>query len=85
MKLDRIKDWGEFSDYMINEYLGHTTEKYKVGDSDLMALTNIEVCAFNIVKYGLRILNGYGKPQEFEKIAQYAQIAWTKEREAAND
>lgn len=77
---DRIKKWQEFSQYMETEYLDRTIAKYgKQRAPDLMQVTPIMVCIWNIIKYAFRLWNGKGKGREFEKIAHYAQIAWTKE------
>lgn len=78
MDYDRVKEWKAFSDYMSNEYLGRTIEKYgKQNAPDLMIVTPELVCIWNIVKYAFRLWNDRGKGREFEKIAHYSQIAWT--------
>ena len=85
-EIDRKKDWTDFSTYMHNEYLDRTIEKYSGGITatgvptpDLMHWTPTIICYWNILKYVLRLWNAKGKGRELEKIAHYAQIAWTKE------
>lgn len=78
-KIDRIADWNEFADYMANEYLSRTKEKYetKPNAPDLMAFTDKVICVWNILKYALRVWNNRAKEHDFEKICHYAQMAWT--------
>ena len=78
MEVDRLIEWEVFSDYMISDYLGRTTDKYGVGSVDLMSFTGERECIFNILKYAIRLWNNKGKGREYEKISHYAQIAWTK-------
>ena len=61
-----------------------TVEKYSVKNSgescnfDLMAITrNPLICGWCILKYSLRIWNGKQKTYDIEKIAHYAELAWT--------
>lgn len=42
-----------------------------------MTITNSEVCVWNILRYCLRNWNGKGKEHHLEKIAHYAELAWT--------
>ena len=85
MKIDRKKDWKEFSDYMLNKFLDEIVPKYgKHEIPDLVAFTKADekICAWNIMKYALRIWKGKNKPKDFEKIAHYAQMAWTMNLES---
>jgi hypothetical protein len=61
-----------------------TVEKYGVKNSDaapefdLMSITrNPLICVWNILRYSLRIWNGKQKKHDIEKIAHYAELAWT--------
>jgi hypothetical protein len=78
-EIDRKRDWRDFSAYMDDQYLDRTIEKYgkQVNAPDLMHWTPQFVCVWNILKYGLRLWNEKGKGRELEKIAHYAQMAWT--------
>ena len=42
-----------------------------------MAITKPIVCVWNILKYSLRIWNGKMKEYDLEKVAHYAELAWT--------
>jgi hypothetical protein len=42
-----------------------------------MTITRPEVCVWNILRYSLRNWNGKGKEHDLEKIAHYAELAWT--------
>ena len=54
------------------------------GAFDLMSITKPEVCVWNILRYALRNWKGKGKERDLEKIAHYAELAWTTgEREYA--
>jgi len=80
MKFNRIGEWREFSDYMLNQYLGRTQDKYEESEElefDLMAITNERICLYNIIKYAMRLWKGKGKEHDFEKIIHYSQIAWS--------
>ena len=80
MNIDRKKNWKEFSIYMIDKYLDEPVAKYQVkaGKSvDLMAFTNVRICVYSILKYAIRLWNGHGKEKDFEKIAHFAEIAWS--------
>jgi len=82
-KVDRRKDFGAFSRYMTSEYLQRTVDKYQGAEEklDLMSFTPSKICIWNILKYALRLWNDKGKEHDLEKIAHYAQIAWTKNKE----
>ena len=80
-QVDRAGDWKEFSSHM-EDYLDEPRSKYGETSQkfDLMPLTPIDVCVWNILKYALRNYLGHGKGRDFEKVAHYAQMAWTKTR-----
>jgi hypothetical protein len=42
-----------------------------------MTITKPEVCVWNVLRYSLRSWNGRGKEHDMEKIAHYAEMAWT--------
>ena len=42
-----------------------------------MMWTTPIICIWCIIKYSLRLWNGKGKDRDLEKIAHYAQMAWT--------
>jgi len=82
MKVDRISNWKKFSKHM-EEYLeNRVLKKYYSEDKelDILDLIDERICVFCIMKYAFRIWNGCGKEHDFEKIAHYAEIAWTKKR-----
>jgi len=59
-----------------------TLAKYGVENSgnsvDLMAITgDPKICVWNILRYSLRMWNGKGKEHDLEKVAHYAELAWT--------
>jgi len=78
--MDRAGDWKKFSDHMAKYIERETVGKYQTSAPgvDLVAITNSPlVCAWNILKYGLRVWNGRDKPHDLEKIAHYASMAWS--------
>ena len=85
MPVDRVRNWKRFSEHMERYIRDRTVEKYgfgDVGDSvkdvfDLMSITRPDVCIWNILRYALRNWNGKGKEHDLEKIAHYAELAWT--------
>jgi len=81
MSVDRVENWKRFSEHMQDYIGGWTVEKYSVPGSegcDLISLTNDwRVCVWNILKYALRLWNGHAKDHDLEKIAHYAEMAWT--------
>ena len=80
MAVDRKEDWEKFSSYMFEHHIGDTQEKYSIDEDgciDLMVFTSKEVKIWNIMRYILRNINGYGKPDDFLKIAHYAQMLQT--------
>ena len=56
-------------------------QKYGIENSggfDLMAITRSPlICLWHILKYSLRIWNNRMKQHDLEKIARYAELAWT--------
>ena len=82
-KFDRVGDWKHFNTVMV-EYIEIPQKKYGSGTgfNDLAFYTGLRVLLWNILKYALRLWCGSGKIHDFEKIAHYAQMAWTlKERQ----
>jgi hypothetical protein len=83
MAVDRVEEWKRFSKHMENYIREQTVQKYGMGNSvegstfDLMTITRPEVCVWNILRYSLRNWNGKGKEWDLEKIAHYAELAWT--------
>ena len=78
---DRVENWRRFSAHM-EEYIAQgTVKKYSVPGSvgcDLISMTNDgRVCVWNILKYAMRVWNGQAKRNDLEKIAHYAEMAWT--------
>jgi hypothetical protein len=55
------------------------------GAFDLMSITRPDVCIWNILRYSLRLWNWKGKEHDLEKIAHYAEIAWTMEDGKGSD
>lgn len=79
---DRLKDWVEFSNYMINYIEKYTISKYKGDDKfDLISIMEPMDCIWTILRYALRMFRRRGKKYDIQKIAHYAQIAWTKSKE----
>jgi hypothetical protein len=78
---DRLGDWRKFSQRM-EEYLQGPISKYggKRKFNDLLHYTGLRVMCWNLLKYSLRIWLGQGKRHDFEKLAHYAQMAWTRAR-----
>jgi hypothetical protein len=84
MNNDRVENWKKFSGHMEKYIRERTVEKYgfenpssESGVFDLMSITKPIVCIWNILRYSLRIWNGKTKPHDIEKIAHYAELAWT--------
>ncbi len=81
---DRVENWRKFAEHMEKYIRDRTVEKYGVKKSgeatgfDLMSITrNPLICVWNILRYSLRIWNGKQKTHDIEKIAHYAELAWT--------
>jgi hypothetical protein len=77
-------NWQRFAQHMEKYIQERTVEKYGVKNSgsepefDLMSITrNPLICIWCILKYSLRIWNGKQKTHDIEKIAHYAELAWT--------
>jgi hypothetical protein len=84
MNNDRVANWEKFSMHMQDYIRDNTVKKYGVKNSgeaagfDLMSITrNPLICIWNILRYSLRIWNGKQKTHDIEKIAHYAELAWT--------
>ena len=82
MGIDRVENWKRFSSHMEDYIQKKTVKKYDVTTSktksfDLMSVTEPIICVWNILKYSLRIWNGNMKDHDIEKIAHYAELAWT--------
>ena len=85
-KFDRIGDWQAFSKRM-EEYLLVPIKKYsgRTLFNDFLFYTGLRIMSWNILKYALRIWLGAGKRNDFEKIAHYAQMAWTVKEEEGRE
>jgi hypothetical protein len=81
MENDRVENWKKFADHMEDYIRDKTVEKYGVEKSngfDLMSITrDSRVCIWNILRYSIRIWNEKQKEHDLEKIAHYAELAWT--------
>ena len=84
MPIDRVENWKRFSEHMEQYIREKTVEKYGMGDAenqqktfDLMSISDQRVCVWNLLKYSLRLWNLKGKGHDLEKIAHYAELAWT--------
>ena len=83
MEIDRVENWREFSEHMENYIQDNTIEKYGIENSgssvfDLMSITRSPlICVWHVLKYSLRIWNNRMKDRDIEKIAHYAELAWT--------
>jgi hypothetical protein len=62
----------------VTTFLGASIIASTVAGFDIMSITrNPLICVWNILRYGLRIWNGKQKEHDIEKIAHYAELAWT--------
>ena len=81
MAEDRVANWQKFAKHMEKYIQDRTVTKYGIENSpgfDLMSITrNPLICVWNILRYSLRIWNGKQKEHDIEKIAHYAELAWT--------
>ena len=80
MDNDRVENWRRFSAHMEQYIQEQTIEKYKMDEDkgiDLMSISKPEICVWNILRYALRMWNGKKKPHDVEKVAHYAEMAWT--------
>jgi len=77
--IDRVAEWGKFSDHMIKYIEENTLEKYKTDDGNkFMTIADKDYCIQNIIKYAIRLKNGKGKDLDLEKIAHYSCFAWSE-------
>ena len=86
MEIDRVEEWKKFAQHMENYIKEQTLAKYGVKNSgnsvDLMAITqDSRICVWNILRYSLRMWNGKMKQHDLEKVAHYAELAWTLSNE----
>ena len=78
-----LRIWnGKKKEHDMEKYIKEkTVEKYKMdetgGGFDLMSISKPEICVWNILRYALRMWNGKKKEHDLEKIAHYAEMAWT--------
>jgi len=81
MAVDRVENGRRFSEHMEEYIRERTVKKYEIdttGGSDLMAITRSPIiCVWHILKYSLRMWNNKGKDHDLEKMAHYAEMAWT--------
>ena len=78
LQVDRTENWDKFAKIMHNYISSFTVDKYgAVGSIDLMHFTEPRICIWNILKYAIRLWNGKGKINDIQKIAHYAEMAWT--------
>jgi hypothetical protein len=81
--VDRKTNWQRFAQHM-EEYVESNVKGKYQGEKDypdLMWFTDQHTCIWNILKYALRLWRGRGKERDLEKIAHYAEIAWTIKQE----
>ena len=82
MEIDRVENWKKFAEHMESYIKEQTLAKYGMQNSensvDLMAITqDPRICVWNILRYSLRMWNGKMKEHDLEKVAHYAELAWT--------
>jgi len=81
MDIDRVENWKRFSGHMENYIRERTVKKYEVdttGGFDLISITRSPIiCVWHILKYSLRMWNTKGKAHDLEKMAHYAEMAWS--------
>jgi hypothetical protein len=81
MDIDRVENWKRFSEHMEEYIRERTIKKYEIdatGGFDLMSITRSPIiCVWHILKYSLRMWNNKGKDHDLEKMAHYAEMAWT--------
>jgi hypothetical protein len=83
--VNRVKDWDEFSKYMHDYIEKYTVSKYQGDDKyDLIAIMEPMDCIWTILRYALRMFRRKGKKYDIQKIAHYAQIAWSKSKESGS-
>ena len=77
-KVDRVGNWDKFGKMMHDYIDSFTSVKYGSGQTvDLMHFTPPHVSIWNILKYAIRVWNGRPKRHDLQKIAHYAEMAWT--------
>ncbi len=79
-KMQRVEDWKEFARHMQSYIQERTVGKYalaKGSNIDLMSISDLKICVWNVLKYALRAMNGRMKEHDIEKMAHYSQLAWT--------
>jgi phage pi2 protein 07 len=81
MDVDRVENWRRFSEHMEEYIRERTVKKYEIdttGGFDLMSITRSPIiCVWHVLKYSLRMWNNSGKAHDLEKMAHYAEMAWT--------
>ena len=80
MPVDRVGNWRKFSEHMEEYIREQTIEKYTIERADgldLMSISRPIICVWNILRYAVRIWNNRMKENDIEKIAHYAELAWT--------
>jgi hypothetical protein len=84
--VNRLENWKAFNRHMeqylqdrvAGKYQGIETEEERV--PDLMWFTDRKTCIWNILKYALRVWRGHGKSHDLEKMAHYAEMAWSMDQ-----
>jgi hypothetical protein len=68
-------------------YLEIPTKKYggELKFNDFLHYTGLRVMCWNLLKYSLRVWLGSAKRHDFEKIAHFAQMAWTLARDQGRE
>lgn len=80
--VNRVKDWDVFAKYMHDYIEKYTVSKYQGDDKfDLISIMEPMDCIWTILRYALRMFRRRGKKYDIQKIAHYAQIAFTKSKE----
>jgi len=76
-----VANWKKFSQHVEEYTQERTVERYGIENSagfGLMSITRSPlICVWHILKYSLRIWNNKMKEHDLEKIAHYAELAWT--------
>jgi hypothetical protein len=84
-KIDRVGNWDKFGKMMHDYIASFTSGKYGSGQTvDLMHFTPPHISIWNILKYAIRVWNGRPKRHDLQKIAHYAEMAWTYSNEDIN-
>ena len=81
MAVNRVENWKKSSQHVEEYTQERTVDKYGIENSggfDLMSIGGSPfICVWHILKYSLRIWNKRMKEHDLEKIAHYAELAWT--------